>query len=116
MGQAKNRGPLAARIEAAAQLKDQRIEYRCANCSAFPKALPSAAIWSRSIAPTSFFGAINDDGAYAFVGAPESAVRFAAFDDARKLARAEQGEVVVALFDFAAKVIVVNVPDEPATN
>lgn len=114
MGQAKNRGPLAARIEAAEQLKDRRIES-LREILGIPERVAFSGYLVKVDRCDEFLGAIND-GAYAFVDAPESAVSFAAYDDARKLARAEQGEVVVALFDFGAKVIVVNVPDEPATS
>jgi len=115
MGQARNRGSLEARIEAAAQLKDQRIES-LRELLGIPERVAFNGYLVKIDRSDEFLGAINDDGSYAFVGAPESAVRFAAFDDARTLARAEQGEVVVALFDFGSKVIVVNVPDEPTAN
>lgn len=76
----------------------------------FPSRSIFAVIWSRLIRQTNFLSAIND-GKYDYIAAPESALSFSS-DDAQKLTRAEQGEVVVALFDFGSKLIVANVPDD----
>ena len=115
MGQAKNRGPLEARIEAALQSKDQRIES-LREVLGIPERVKFCGYLVKVDEANEFLGAI-DNGVYGFVGAPESAISFDTFDEAQKLIRAGQGEVVVALFDFGAKLLVANVPDErPAMN
>jgi len=113
MGQAKNRGPLEARIEAALQAKDQRIES-LREVLGIPERVKFCGYLVKVDEADEFLGAINGD-VYSYVGAPESALSFGTFDEARELARDDQGEVVVALFDFGAKVIVVNVPEATPT-
>jgi hypothetical protein len=113
MGQAKNRGSLEARINAAVQTKDYRIES-LRKILGIPERVMFNGYLVKVDQTDEFLGAINN-GVYGFVGAPENALSFNAFDDARNLARAEQGEIVVALFDFGSKLIVANVQDEPDT-
>lgn len=113
MGQAKNRGPLELRIEAALQTKDHRIES-LRTLLGIPEAVAFGGYLVKVDQADDFLATI-DNGSYCFVESPQNALSFDAFDDARELARAEQGEVVVALFDFGSKLIVANVQDEPDT-
>ena len=110
MGQAKNRGPLEARIEAALKSRDLRIES-LRDLLGIPEQVNFCGYLVKVDQADQFLSAIND-GKYDYIAAPESALSFSSFDDAQKLTRAEQGEVVVALFDFGSKLIVANVPDD----
>ena len=112
MGQAKNRGPLEARIEAAIQSKDHRIESLRETLS-IPERIKFCGYRVKVDEANEFLG--PDNGESRYVDSPEKALSFKAFDEAKELARAEQGEVVVAMFDFGAKLLVANVPDEAPT-
>lgn len=111
MGEAKNRGPLEARIETAIQAKDSRIE-KLRKDLGIPERVEFCGYLVKVDTADQFLGAI-DDGAYSFVTSPEQAFSYGVFDDAFELARPDQGEVVVALFDFGKKLIVANVTDLP---
>ena len=111
MGQAKSRGSLEERIEAAIKLKDPRIEKLRADLSIPEKVMFSG--YLIKVDDQDKFVADVSDGIYGFASSPEQALQFQTFDQARDLTRAEHGEVVVALFDFGRKLVVAHVNDDP---
>ena len=112
MGQAKHRGSLEARVETAIKAKDHRIEA-LRETLAIPERIKFCGYLVKVDETDEFLATIHN-GIYGYVGNPETALRLNDFDEAWKLARDEHGEVVVALFDFGAKLVVANMPQEPA--
>lgn len=112
MGQAKNRGPLEARIEAA---KQSSIQSRDPVIESLRETLEIPARikflgYRVKVDSANQFLATVADGARHYVETPETATVFHGFDEASAMTQAEQGEVVVAVFDFGAKLLVANVP------
>ena len=112
MGQARNRGPLEARIDAAVQSKDQRIES-LRETLGIPERIKFCGYRVKVDEADEFLGPENAENRY--VDSPEKALSFKVFDEAKNQARSEQGEVVVAMFDFGAKLLVAHVPDQTPT-
>lgn len=114
MGQAKNRGSLEARIEAAIKSKDPRIDKLRADLG-IPDSIRFKGYLLKVDDQDEFVADVSD-GVYGFAASPEQALQFQTFDQARELARAEHGEVVVALFDFGSKLVVAHVSDDSKTS
>lgn len=112
MGQAKNRGPLEARVEAA---KQSSIQSRDPVIESLRETLEIPARikflgYRVKLDSANQFLVTVVDGARNYVETPETATVFHGFDEATAMMLAEQGEVVVAVFDFGAKLLVANVP------
>lgn len=111
MGQAKNRGSLEERVEAAIKSKDPRLEKLRADLG-IPERVTFSGYLLKVDDQDKFVSDVSD-GIYGFATSPEQALQFQTFDQARDLARAEHNEVVVALFDFGSKLLVAHVSDDP---
>ena len=109
MGQAKQRGSLEERIELASAGRDERVGA-LRETLGIPDAVKFGGYLVKVDDGDEFVSALGDQRAYA--SSPDEAKVFGAFDEAIAVADSARGEVVVALFDFGAKVIVVNVPEE----
>ena len=109
MGQAKQRGSLEERIELASHGRDERVGA-LRETLGIPDAVKFGGYLVKVDDGDEFVSALGDQRSYA--SSPDEAKVFGAFDEAIAVADSARGEVVVALFDFGAKVIVVNVPEE----
>lgn len=116
MGQAKNRGPLEARVEAAKQSsiqsRDPVIESLRATLE-IPERIKFMG-YRVKVDSANRFLATDADGTRRYAETPETATVFHGFDEATAMVQAGQGEVVVAVFDFGAKLLVANVPTDKA--
>lgn len=110
MGQAKQRGSLEERIEMAGKHHDERIGA-LRETLGIPDAVKFGGYLVKVDAGDEFISAISDVQR-AYSSSPEEAKVFAAFDEAIAVADGARGEVVVALFDFGAKLLVANVPED----
>lgn len=112
MGQAKNRGPLEARIEAAKQSSIQNndpVIESLRETLEIPERIKFLGYRVKVDSANQFLVTVAD-GARNYVETPETATVFRGFDEATAMTQAERGEVVVAVFDFGAKLLVANVP------
>ena len=109
MGEARNRGPLEARVESAIKSRDLRLES-LRETLGIPDSVKFGGYLVKIDDRDDGFLGHSNNGSRVYVGSPEQAIQFRTFDEANAQVQVEQGEVVVALFDFGAKLVVANVP------